>query len=151
MQPSDGFWTGVGDSIGSSPGWMVVGALLVLGVIFLVARYIVPSRERIRMREMDIREREAENDSERIKANAMLAEQQRQTNVLIEGMGKSLDASTAHTDVLVTELRGARDRSKSMGVKVEDTNATAHRIDETTQDTNAMVAEVHSMIVRKNQ
>lgn len=24
MQPSDGFWDGVGNSVGSSPGWMVI-------------------------------------------------------------------------------------------------------------------------------
>ena len=32
MQPSDGFWEGVGTSVGSSPGWMVIGALLVVGI-----------------------------------------------------------------------------------------------------------------------
>ena len=62
MQPSDGFWEGVGASVGSSPGWMVIGALLVVGVLFVVAKYIYPGHKELKMRELDIRQREADND-----------------------------------------------------------------------------------------
>ena len=55
-------WSGVGQGVANAEGWMVVAALLVLGALFITARYIVPSRERIRGRELDIREREAENE-----------------------------------------------------------------------------------------
>lgn len=35
MQPSEGFWEGVGASVGTSPWWMVIGALFVIGVLFV--------------------------------------------------------------------------------------------------------------------
>lgn len=142
VQPSEGFWGGVGEAVGSSPGWMVVGAILVVAVAFIIARYVVPSRERVHMRELDIREREAQNDSERVKANAMLADAQRQTNVLVDSMRQSLDASSARTDVLVAEIRGSRDRSRSMG-------ETLDRVDTTTSHTDALVEDIHSHLFRE--
>ena len=140
MEPTSDFWGGVGTAVGASPGWMVVGALLIAGVTFIVAKYIVPSHERVRMKRIEIEQRQAETDAERVKANAMLAEQQRQTNVLIDGMRQSLDASTAHTDVLVAELRGSRDRSHAMGERVE-------RIDQTTSHTDVLVEDIHRHII----
>jgi|GEM_PF-3241630 len=140
MQPSDGFWEGVGTSVGSSPGWMVIGALLIVGVLFIVARYIVPSHEKVRMKKLEIDQQRATTDAERVKANAMLAEQQRQTNVLIDGMRQSLDASTAHTDVLVAELRGSRDRSREMGDAVDI-------IQQTTSHTDSLVEDIHRHII----
>ena len=140
VEPTGDFWGGVGAAVGASPGWMVVGALLVVGVLFIVAKYIVPSHEKVRMKRLEIEQQQATTDAERVKANAMLAEQQRQTNVLIDGMRQSLDASTAHTDVLVAELRGSRDRSKEMG-------GTVGRIDTTTQHTDMLVEDIHRHII----
>ena len=140
MEPTGELWSGVGQGIANSPGWMVVGALLVVSVAYIVAKYIVPSHEKVRMRRLDIEQQQAQTDAERVKANAMLAEQQRQTNVLIDGMRQSLDASTAHTDVLVAELRGSRDRSHAMGERVE-------RIDQTTSHTDVLVEDIHRHIV----
>lgn len=140
MQPSEGFWEGVGAGIADSPGWMLVTALLVACVTHIVAKYVVPSHERVRMKRIEIEQRQAETDAERVRANAMLAEQQRQTNVLIDGMRQSLDASTAHTDVLVAELRGSRDRSHEMGERVE-------HIDQTTSHTDTLVEDIHRHII----
>ena len=151
MHPSESFWSGIGTAVGGSPGWMVVSAILIIGVLFIVAKYIMPSRERVKMRRLDIDEKQAQNDSERIKANAMLAEQQRQTNVLIEGMSKSLDASTAHTDVLVAELHESRSRSHEMGGKVDRIDKTASHIDETTSHTAEQVDEMHRILMRRRE
>lgn len=144
MEPTDEFWDGVGHSVSTAEGWMVVAAIavisIVIGVVFLYAKYIAPGRERIRTRELDIREREAQNDADRIKANAMLAEQQRQTNVLVDGMRQSLDASSARIDVIVTEIHGSRDGSKKMGGVLD-------RVDQTTQHTDTLVEDIHRHIV----
>lgn len=144
MQPTDGFWGGIGDSIGSSPGWMVVGALLVLGVIFLLAKYVVPSKERIKMRELGIREKEADNDSERIKTNAAMVEQMsalRESNVTIASQNAAM----------LGRFEESAGHSREMGGTVKDTNSTAHHIDETTRDTNTLVTEIHSIVVKGNQ
>lgn len=144
MQPSDGFWEGVGTSVGSSPGWMVIGALLVVGVLFVIAKYIYPgykemrirreenSRE-IRMRELDIRERETQNDADRIKANAALAENMR-------GLRESNDQLAQQSAMLVAGIEESKARSRGMGDKVD-------HIDRTTSHTDTLVEDIHRHII----
>lgn len=142
MNPTDSFWEGVGESIGNSPGWMIIFGGLIVAIFIIVAKHIIPYRERIKMKTLELEEKQAANDAERIKVNTMLASQQSQTNLLIDGMRQSLDATTAHTDVLVAELRGARDRSRVMG---ED----MRHVRSTTDHTDDLVKEIHSIVVRK--
>lgn len=135
MQPGDGFWEGVGTSVGSSPGWMVIGALLILGVLFVFARYVYPGHKEIKMRELDIRQREAENDSERIKANAALAENMR-------GLRESNDALAQQFSAQTAGIEESKARSREMGGKVD-------RIDSTTQHTDTLVEDIHKHIFRE--
>lgn len=144
MQPGDGFWDGLGQGFASSPGWMIVGALLVIGVLFIVAKYVVPSRERIKTRELDIREREQTNDAERIKVNAQLAENQRQGNVIMDGVRASIDASNARIDILVTEIASSRDGSRKMGGQMDHVATASDHISETVDDTNDKVTDIHA-------
>ena len=134
MEPTPGFWDGFGDAVGSSPGWMVVTALLIIGVLFVYAKYISPSRERIKMRELDIREREAENDATRIEANRALAEQTR-------GMKESVDILATQQAEQTARLEESALRSRDMGGKVD-------RIDKTTSHTDDLVVDIHRSIKR---
>lgn len=140
MEPTEGFWGGVGQAVSTSPGWMVVGGILAIGLLYITARYIVPAVKEVKMRRLDIEQRQADTDEERVRANQALAEQQRQTNLLVDGMRQSLDASSARIDVIVTEIHGSRDGSKRMGDAVE-------RIDMTTQHTDTLVEDIHRRIV----
>lgn len=158
MQPTEGFWGGVGQAVGSSPGWMVVAAILVIGMLFIIAKYIWPSRERINMRKLDIREREAQNDSDRIKANAALAEQQQQTNLLIDGMRQSLDESRASLSVLTAEINTSRNSSQRMGSLVEHIDKIAESTEGTVIDTNEKVTilasqtrDIYNMLNRRGE
>ena len=45
MEPSTDFWSGVGTGVANSPGWMVVGAILVIGVLFVWAKYVHPDND----------------------------------------------------------------------------------------------------------
>lgn len=135
MQPTDSFWTGAGEAVGNSPGWMVVGTVLVIGVLLIVAKYIVPSLEKTRMRRLDIEQQRVQNDADRIKANAMLSESMRQTNTLIDGMRQSLDSARASSDLLASEVHGSRDSSRRMGETV------AHAAEQ--------VDDIHRVIVRQ--
>ena len=135
MQPSEGFWEGVGASVGSSPGWMVICALLVVGVLFIAAKYIVPSRERIRTRELDIREREAQNDADRIKANAALAENMR-------GLRESNDQLAQQSAALAAGIEESKERSRGMGDDVS-------RIRATTDHTAEQVEDIHRHLFRE--
>lgn len=133
MEPTGDLWAGVGTSVATSPGWMVVGALLVVGVLFVVARYIYPGVKEVKLRELDIREREAENDADRIKANAALAENMR-------GLRESNDTLAQQNAALVASIEESKARSREMGGKVD-------RIDSTTQHTDTLVEDIHNHLI----
>ena len=135
MQPSEGFWEGVGASVGSSPGWMVIGALLVVGVLFVVAKYVYPGHKEIRMRELDIRQKEAENDAERIKANSALAENMR-------GLRESNDRLAEQSAALFAGIEESKARSRSMGDEVG-------HIRTTTDHTAEQVEDIHRHLFRE--
>lgn len=127
MEPTPGFWDGFGDAVGSSPGWMVVTAILIIGVLFVYAKYISPSRERLKVRELDIREREADNDGERIKANAALAENMR-------GLRESNDRLAQQSAALFAGMEESKTRSRAMSDDMSHvrttTDHTAEQVDE---------------------
>lgn len=135
MEPTPGFWDGFGDAVGSSPGWMVVAAVTVIGVLFVYAKYISPSRERLKARELDIREREAENDSERIKANAALAENMR-------GLRESNDRLAEQSAALFAGIEESKTRSRAMGDDMSHVRAT-------TDHTAEQVDELHRHFLRE--
>ena len=135
MEPTPGFWDGFGEAVCSSPGWMVVAALLIIGVLFVYAKYIGPSRERIKARELDIREREAENDSERIKANAALAENMR-------GLRESNDRLAEQSAALFAGIEESKARSRGMGEDLGHVRAT-------TDHTAEQVDELHRHFLRE--
>ena len=129
MEPTGDFWGGVGSSVATSPGWMVVGALLVVGVLFVWAKYVHPDNKEIKLRELEVREREAQNDAERIKANAALAENMR-------GLRDSNDALAQQSAALAAGIEESKVRSRSMGDKVD-------RIDATTQHSDTLIEDIH--------
>ena len=133
MEPGAGFWEGVGQSVGASPGWMVIGALLVVGILFVVARYIYPGIKEVKLRELDIREREAENDASRIKANAALAENMR-------GLRESNDTLAKQSAALAAGIEESKARSRGMGDKVD-------HIDRTTSHTDTLVEDIHNHLI----
>ena len=146
MEPTGDLWAGVGQGIASSPGWMVVGTVLVIGVLFVVAKYIYPghkelleTRERnareLKERELDIREREAENDRERIKANAALAENMR-------GLKESNDSIAREFVAQSTGIEESKARSRAMG---EDVG----HIRSTTDHTAEQVEDIHRHLFRE--
>ena len=146
MQPSEGFWEGVGAGIANSPGWMIIGSVLVIGIFVIVAKHIVPANkevrlrredndQKIKMRELDIREREAQNDADRIKANAALAENMR-------GLRESNDQLARQSAMLVAGIEESKARSRSMSGAVD-------RIDSTTQHTDTLVEDIHKHIFRE--
>ena len=140
MQPSDGFWEGVGSSVGSSPGWMVIGALLVVGILFVVAKYIYPGHKELKMRELDIRQREADNDSERIKANAALAENMR-------GLRESNDRLAEQSAALFAGIEESKARSRGMGEDMSHVRETSDHIRGTTDETNSLVKDIRRHII----
>lgn len=135
MNPPESFWDGVGHGIGESPWWALLGAVLVIGVLFVVARYIYPGHKELRMRELDIREREAENDASRIKANAALAENMR-------GLRESNDTLAQQSAALAAGIEESKTRSRAMGDDMSHVRAT-------TDHTAEQVDELHRHFIRE--
>ena len=135
MNPPESFWDGVGHGIGESPWWALLGAVLVIGVLFVVARYIYPGHKELKMRELDIREREAKNDSDRIKANAALAENMR-------GLRESNDRIAEQSAALFAGIEESKARSRSMGDDMSHVRAT-------TDHTAEQVDELHRHFLRE--
>ena len=140
MQPSDGFWEGVGASVGTSPGWMVIGALLVVGVLFVVAKYVYPGHKEIKMRELDIRQKEAENDAERIKANSALAENMR-------GLRESNDQLAQQSAAVFAGIEESKARSRGMGEDMSHVRSATDHIVGTTDETNELVKDIKRRII----
>lgn len=135
MEPTGDFWGGVGAGIADSPGWMVVGTVLVIGVLVVVAKYIYPGHKELRLRELGIREREAENDAERIKANSALAENMR-------GLRESNDRLAEQSAALFAGIEESKTRSRSMGDEVG-------HIRTTTDHTAEQVEDIHRHLFRE--
>lgn len=139
MEPTDDLWAGVGQGIARADGWMVVVAItlivLVIGVLFVVAKYIYPGHKELKMRELGIREREAQNDAERIKANSALAENMR-------GLRESNDRLAEQSAALFAGIEESKARSRSMGDEVG-------HIRSTTDHTAEQVEDIHRHLFRE--
>lgn len=140
MQPTGDFWSGVGTGISNSPGWMVIGAIVAIGTLFIVAKYIVPSRERVKMRTLEIEAKKADNESEAIKVNAAAVEGQRQSN-------ENTKALTTVMTALQARLEESAGRSHAMGGEVSHTRETADHIRDMTDETNSLVKDIHAAVV----
>lgn len=141
MEPTGDMWAGVGTSIATSPGWMVVGALLVVGVLFVVAKYIYPGHKEIKMRELDIRQMEAENARAQVESNRALAEQTRSA-------GAKVDALVVQNAELAAGIEESKSRSRGMGEDMSRVRETSDHIRDTTDHTAEKVDEMHSIIVQ---
>ena len=140
MEPTNGFWEGVGQSVGGSPGWMVVGTVLAIGVLYVIARYIYPGHKELKMRELGIREREAENDAERIKANSALAENMR-------GLRESNDRLAEQSAALFAGIEESKARSRGMGEDMTHVRSATDHIVGTTDETNELVKDIKRRII----
>lgn len=142
MQPTSDFWGGVGTAVGASPGWMVVGTVLVIGVLFVVAKYIYPGHKELKMRELDIRQMEAENARAQVESNRALAEQTRSA-------GAKVDALVIQNAELVAGIEESKARSRGMGSDLVSTRETSEHIRETTDKTAEQVDELHRHFLRE--
>lgn len=140
MEPTSDFWGGVGTAVGASPGWMVVGTVLVIGALFVVAKYIYPGHKELKMRELEIREREAKNDFDRIKANSALAENMR-------GLRESNDRLAEQSAALFAGIEESKARSRGMGEDMSHVRETSDHIRGTTDETNSLVKDIRRHLV----
>lgn len=92
------------------------------------------------MRELSIREREAENDADRIKANSALAENMR-------GLRESNDRLAQQSAALFAGIEESKTRSRAMGDDMTHTREAADHIMGTTDETNSLVKDIHRRFI----
>ena len=150
MEPTSEAWA---EAVRNSPGGMAIAILGIIVLTVVIVRYALPLYKELRLEKLkidryrvEVDERAAQalddRERERIRTTQSLADQQRQTNELVSGMKASLEASTAHTDVLVMELRASRDGSKEMGNTVSE-------IDQKVTDIDRLVTEMHQELIAR--
>ena len=139
MQPTDSFWGGVGESLARSPWWGMLGLVLIIGALFVVAKYIYPGHKEIKMRELDIRQMKAENARAQVESNRALAEQTRSA-------GAKVDALVIQNAELAAGMEESKTRSRGMGEDVSRVRETAEHIRDTTDQTAEKVEEIHTLI-----
>ena len=143
MEPGAEFWA---EAARNAPSGLVAVLIAVVAVLFVVVRWGLPLVKELRIKRLEIDRYRIEVDDraarqlddrerERIRVTQQQIEQQRESNESLRALTSAVAASTAHTDVLVEELHGARDRSREMGGEVKDMHG---KID-----------EMHAVIVRK--
>lgn len=142
MQSTDALMEGVGKGIANSPGWMVVIAVFIIGVLIIIAKYVLPSRERIKMRELEIREREAMNEAENIKVRAGMNEQ-------LSGLRASNDNLAQQSAMLAAGIEESKVRSREMGGDLHQVRDDSMHIRETTDRTAEQVDEIHKHLLRE--
>lgn len=142
MQSTDALMEGVGKGIANSPGWMVVIAVFIIGVLIIIAKYVLPSRERIKMRELEIREREAMNEAENIKVRAGMNEQ-------LSGLRASNDNLAQQSAMLAAGIEESKVRSREMGGDLHLVRDDSVHIRETTDRTAEQVDEIHKHLLRE--
>ena len=139
MQPTDSFWGGVGESLARSPWWGMLGLVLIIGALFVVAKYIYPGHKEIKMRELDIRQMEAENARAQVESNRALAEQTRSA-------GAKVDALVIQNAELAAGMEESKTRSRAMGDDMSRVREAADHIRDTTDQTAEKVEEIHTLI-----
>lgn len=137
MEPSSDFWAGVGTGVAKADGWMVVVSVaiiaIVIGLAVVYGKYIAPSSERVKMRELDIREKEAKNASDRIQSQMAIVEGMR-------GIQESNDALATQTAMIIARFDEAGARSRGMGERVE-------RIEDTAKENNSILKRIDRHLV----
>ncbi len=135
-------------------------AFTVVAVLFVVVKWGLPQRSKLREKQLEIERYRIEvqeradtalddRERERIKTTQQqIAAQNEQTRV-IEALSTGQQTQTRILEVLSTQVGDSKERSHEMGGRLEHTEATAQRIDQTTSHMAKQIDEVHAIVVRR--
>lgn len=148
MEPGDGFWDGLGSAMAGAPSGLVLGALAVIALAVVVARWGLPVYERIRTRQLDIEQRRVESDEAAAKAldereRERIRTTQRQIAAQEEST-RALEALSTQTAALNAQIEESKDRSRDMGRRVDDAAEAIGHV-------ASQVDEIHAIVVRKER
>nr|DAM24953.1 MAG TPA: Protein of unknown function (DUF1043) [Caudoviricetes sp.] len=146
-------------------------AFTVAAVCFVVVKWGMPQRRALKEKQLEneraIEEKKLEieryrievqetadkaldsRERERIKTTQQQVAAQNEQTRVIETLSNGQQAQTRILEVLSTQVGDSKERSHEMGGRLEHTEATAQRIDQTTSHMAKQIDEVHAIVVRR--
>lgn len=143
MQPSQGFWDGIGSGLSAAPGWLILLALFLVAVLFVLAKWWLPEwrqdrsdRRVIESRRVEL-EAKAQQDSDS-QARERIKLTERQLDIQSD-QTRALENLTAQTQLLNAKIEASQTRSAHMGDVVDVMDG---KIDHVSN----RVDEIHQMV-----
>ena len=148
MEPGSEFWAKVGEGVANSPSGLVLGALAVIALAVVVAKWGLPVYERLRSRRLDIEQARAESEDRAARAldereRERIRVTQRQVAAQEEST-RALEALSTQTAALNAQIEESKSRSRDMGRMVSEAGETIGHV-------ATQVDEIHAIVVRREQ
>lgn len=135
-------------------------AFTVAAICFVVVKWGMPQRRAIEEKKLEIERYRIEvqetadkaldsRERERIKTTQQQVAAQNEQTRVIEALSTGQQTQTRILEVLSTQVGDSKERSHEMGGRLEHTEATAQRIDQTTSHMAKQIDEVHAIVVRR--
>lgn len=146
-------------------------AFTVAAICFVVVKWGMPQRRALKEKQLEneraIEEKKLEieryrievqetadktldsRERERIKTTQQQVAAQNEQTRVIETLSNGQQAQTRILEVLSTQVGDSKERSHEIGGRLEHTEATAQRIDQTTSHMAKQIDEVHAIVVRR--
>ena len=132
-------------------------AFTVAAICFVVVKWGMPQRRALKEKQLEneraIEEKKLEIERYRIEvqetADKALDSRERERIRTTQQQVAGQQAQTRILEVLSTQVGDSKERSHEMGGRLEHTEATAQRIDQTTSHMAKQIDEVHAIVVRR--
>lgn len=135
-------------------------AFTVAAICFVVVKWGMPQRRAIEEKKLEIERYRIEvqetadkaldsRERERIKTTQQQVAAQNEQTRVIEALSTGQQTQTRILEVLSTQVGDSKERSHEMGGRLEHTEATVQRIDQTTSHMAKQIDEVHAIVVRR--
>ena len=135
-------------------------AFTVAAICFVVVKWGMPQRRALKEKQLENERYRIEvqetadkaldsRERERIKTTQQQVAAQNEQTRVIEALSTGQQTQTRILEVLSTQVGDSKERSHEMGGRLEHTEATAQRIDQTTSHMAKQIDEVHAIVVRR--
>lgn len=151
--PPENFWDAVGGSLEKATGDIVVAALVIVAVVYIIAKYYIPARERDREhrhelenKQLEIEARRQEDDVSIKRANvdqmAHQIEILSNQSELIKALTSQISNMEMQNEVIRAQILDSKSHSNELGSKVDEIQDEVH-------DISTKVGDIHIAVLKK--
>lgn len=146
MEPTNDFWAGVAQSVGSSTGDWLVGVLGVLALAVIASRMVLPvwrdyktSQMETERKRLELEVKTQEDNDARARDRIRLTERQQEVQA---SQTRAIEALTEQTAILNGQIEQSKAASARMGQTVHDIGTRVERIDSGVTELKDMVSRI---------